>query len=145
MSYVILCSAHSKRTRPQYNALNKIYFKTPSVHILECCFARSLQARSVRSNKKGNPWLYSFKLRRVGKLSMLSESLWWSIGKSDTEIGKSATKAIVISGNFFYQKRCRRGGVRRRDLKCCCPENIFGPTWVFAGPPLTKNPGYASA
>jgi ribosomal protein S7 len=55
VSNVILCSAHSKRTRPQYNALNKIYFKTPSLHILECCFARSLQARSLRSNKKGNP------------------------------------------------------------------------------------------
>jgi hypothetical protein len=78
-------------------------------------------------------------LRPVGKLSMLSESLWWSIGKSDTEIGKSATKAIVMSGKFFYQKRCRRGGVGRRDLKCCGPENFFGSTWVFAGPPDQKS------
>ena len=46
----ILCSAHSKRARPQNNAPNIIYFKTPSLHKLQFCFARSLQARSLRSN-----------------------------------------------------------------------------------------------
>jgi hypothetical protein len=57
---------------------------------------------------------------------MLSESLWRSIGKSDTEIGKSATKEIVIllSGKFFYQKRGR--------FKMLWSGNFFGPTWVFA-------------
>jgi hypothetical protein len=142
MSYVILRSAHSKRTWPQYNALNKIYFKTPSMHILECCFARSLQARSLRSNKKKNPWLYSFKWRPVGKLSMLSESVGWSIGKRDTAIGKSATKAIVMSEIYFFsQKRYRRGGGGggRTDLKCCGSKIFFGPTWVFAAPPDQKS------
>jgi hypothetical protein len=80
-------------------------------------------------------------LRRVGKLSRLSESSRWSIGKSATEIGKSATKGIVmlLSGKNFYQKSCRRGG-GGEDLKCCCREKVFlGPPWVFAGPPDQKS------
>ena len=140
MSYVILRSAHSKRTWPQYNALNKIYFKTPSMHILECCFARSLQARSLRSNKKKNPWLYSFKWRPVGKLSMLSESVGWSIGKRDTAIGKSATKAIVMSEIYFFsQKRYRRGGGGWSDrFKMLWFENFFWSHLGFCRPPWPK-------
>ena len=50
MLYVArLCSAHSKRGRPQCNALNKIHFKTPlSAHIR--MLLRSLASRSLRSN-----------------------------------------------------------------------------------------------
>jgi hypothetical protein len=48
------------------------------------------------------PWI--FNAGSAG--SLLSESSWWSIGKSDTEMGKIATKAIVmlLSGKFFTKK-----------------------------------------
>jgi hypothetical protein len=44
MSHVayILCSAHSMRTRPQCNALNKIYLNLLSLHKLECCYMHIL-------------------------------------------------------------------------------------------------------
>jgi hypothetical protein len=86
----ILCSAHSKGARRQCNALNKIYlftytftgwetttaipiitaaphyFKTTSLHILECCFARSLQAsfRLARCTAVMNsyPWIFTTKV-----------------------------------------------------------------------------------
>jgi hypothetical protein len=55
MLYVArLCSAHSKRGRPQCNALNKIHFKTPlSAHIR--MLLRSLASRSLRSNGEFEP------------------------------------------------------------------------------------------
>jgi hypothetical protein len=56
-----------------------------------------------------------------------------SIGKGDTEMGKSATKAIVmlLSGNFFTKKVVDGGG---GDLKCC----------GAAQPGFLQNPGYVS-
>jgi hypothetical protein len=53
-----------------------------------------------------------------------------SIGKGDTEMGKSATKAIVmlLSGNFFTKKVVDGGG--GGDLKCCGaaqPGFLLGP------------------
>jgi hypothetical protein len=70
---------------------------------------------------------------------MLSESSWRSI--ENTEIGKSATKAIImlLSGKFFTKKVVDGGG----DLKCCDPESFLAPP-VFCSPPLTRHPGYAS-
>ena len=65
---------------------------------------------------------------------------WW-IGKSDTEMGKSATKAIVmlLSGKFFYQKSCRRGE-GGGDLKCCGVENLLAPPGFCCPPPLPPPP-----
>ena len=82
------------------------------------CFFTSeflTRGRQWRRGRGGRP---IGKLRPVGKLPMLSESSWWSIEKSDMEIGKSATKTIVmlLSGKFFLPKKLSTGE-GRGDLK----------------------------
>jgi hypothetical protein len=54
------------------------------------------------------------------------------------EIGKSATKAIVmlLSGKMFYQQR--------REILNVVVRKIFWPHMGFCWPSLTKNPGYTS-
>jgi hypothetical protein len=139
MSYVILRSAHSKHTRPQYNALNKIYFKTPSMHILECCFARSLQARSLRSNKK-RILDYIASSGDPSENCQCCRNLW--VEASEKEIrqsGKVLRKQLWCPKFIFFPKKVSTGEGGRRDLKCCCSKTFFGPTWVFAAPPDQKS------